>query len=251
MPAHAGGLGDAEIHDLHPAVVADHDVFRLQIAMDDVVLVHVLERIARCGGDIDRLADRHDLDRVQHVAERFAFEKLHDDIGPALVFDRKDLQQARMIERLADFLFALEARKEGRIAFEPHERHFHGDGLARFRIGRLEDRGHAAAADDAVDLEAVVQHIADFDLEGHGNLCFVKDGLTAEIAQRVDALDLNDLNRKIVVGAAPFGQLNQLAACFRRRFFGDEIQNLLFGDAKMQAVASIARGCRPAAPATV
>ena len=68
-------------------------------------------------------------------------------------------------------------------------------------------------------LKRLSKHIANFDLEGHGNLCFVKDGLTAEIAQRVDAFDLNDLNRKVVVGAAPFGQLNQLAASFVAAIF--------------------------------
>ncbi len=42
-PSHAG---DAEIHNADGAVVADHDVLRLEIAMDDIVVVHVLHGLA-------------------------------------------------------------------------------------------------------------------------------------------------------------------------------------------------------------
>ena len=87
-----------------------------------------------------------------------------------------------MIERLADFLLALKSREESRIALESHERHFDGDGLPDFKSVALKIEAMPLRLTSAIDLEAVIQHIADFDLVGHGNLCFVKDGLAAEIA---------------------------------------------------------------------
>ena len=56
---------------------------------------------------------------------------------------------------------------------------------------------------------------------------------------------MNDLNRKIVVGAAPLGQLDQFAAGFWRRFLGDEIQNFLLGDAEVQAIGALHEDIAP------
>ena len=56
-----------------------------------------------------------------------------------------------MIEGLADFLFAVEAVEEDRIAFHFRVGNFDGDGAAVAEVGGAENGGHAAAGDDAVD----------------------------------------------------------------------------------------------------
>ena len=54
----SGRLGNAEIHDANAAIVAEHDVFRLQVAMDDVLPVHVLQGLADAAGNRQGIAAR-------------------------------------------------------------------------------------------------------------------------------------------------------------------------------------------------
>jgi hypothetical protein len=45
--------GDAEVHHLHRAGLADHDVGGLDVAVDDAVLVAEVQRLARIGDHLD------------------------------------------------------------------------------------------------------------------------------------------------------------------------------------------------------
>ena len=60
---HAGRLptrlGEAEVEHLHRAVGADLDVGRLQVAVDDPLLVRRLERFGDLPRDRQRFIDRH------------------------------------------------------------------------------------------------------------------------------------------------------------------------------------------------
>ena len=49
--------GDAEVHE-HDAVVAEDHVLRLDVAVHDLLVVHVLQRLAAVAGVLDRVAER-------------------------------------------------------------------------------------------------------------------------------------------------------------------------------------------------
>ena len=49
-------LGDAEVGDLHPALLVEQDVLRLDVAVDDAFVVRELERLADLRDDRQRLA---------------------------------------------------------------------------------------------------------------------------------------------------------------------------------------------------
>ena len=51
-------LGDAEVEDLHAPVAREEDVLRLQIAMDDALLVRGGEALRDLQRDVDGLARR-------------------------------------------------------------------------------------------------------------------------------------------------------------------------------------------------
>ena len=56
-----------------------------------------------------------------------------------------------MIEFLADFGFALEAVEEEWVGLHFRMRDFDGDRGRCCEVGRLEDRGHAAARDELIE----------------------------------------------------------------------------------------------------
>ena len=62
------------------------------------------------------------------------------------------------LQRLADFLLALEPAGPGNVALELHVGHFDGDDLAGFAVARLVNARHPAAADALENFKPVVEH---------------------------------------------------------------------------------------------
>ena len=83
-----GGTREAEIHHLHPSVAADHDVFGLEVAVDEPFPG---PRVAEGVGDAPR--DRHRLGFGERAGagdaggERFARELFHDDAELAVAVE--------------------------------------------------------------------------------------------------------------------------------------------------------------------
>ncbi|PYS05386.1 MAG: hypothetical protein DMG12_07905 [Acidobacteria bacterium] len=67
-------LCNSEIHDAEGPVIADHDVRRFQIAVDDTVLVHVFQRVTKPAGDLQSVWHRQEFDSLQQTIERLALE---------------------------------------------------------------------------------------------------------------------------------------------------------------------------------
>ena len=51
----ANKLGDAKVGDLHPALLVEQDVLRLDVAVDDALLVRELQRLANLRHNGQRL----------------------------------------------------------------------------------------------------------------------------------------------------------------------------------------------------
>src|SRR6185436_6367293 len=52
-----GNLGDAEIDNLDAAIARDHDVFRLEITVNDAALVRGRQSVGDLNGDVEELLD--------------------------------------------------------------------------------------------------------------------------------------------------------------------------------------------------
>ena len=77
-------FGQAEVQNLHAAVVGDEDVLGFQIAMDDALVVRGRETV----GDLERVLDglaRAEAAPSDPLAQRLAFEQFLDDVGRVLV----------------------------------------------------------------------------------------------------------------------------------------------------------------------
>ena len=90
-PAHRLSFRDPEIHNPKRAVLAQHDVGRLHVAMDHAMIVHVLQRITQPARDFQCVGDRQDAHRLHEPVQSLPLHKFHDDVGPAFLFDGNDL----------------------------------------------------------------------------------------------------------------------------------------------------------------
>ena len=154
--------GDAEIGHLQPALRADEHVVRLDVAVDDPVLVRETDRRQ----DLPRVVDR-DLDRRRpaphdQLLQGAAVEVLHRDVvgalGLAAVVDRDDVRVAQAGRVLGLAAEALDERVVGRVAVvEDLDR----DAAAELLVLGEVDVRHPTRAELALDAVAAVEDGAD------------------------------------------------------------------------------------------
>ena len=88
-------FGDAEVRDLHPALLVQQDVLGLDVAVDDALLVGILERLADGRHDGQRLLGR-ELPGLQELPQVHPIHELHQQViqavGLAEVIDGDDVR---------------------------------------------------------------------------------------------------------------------------------------------------------------
>jgi hypothetical protein len=158
------GAGDAEVHHLDGAARGEHDVGGLDVAVDDARAVRVGERIEHARGELQRaLGD--DLAAVaQHLAQGHALDELHHDVrhghlGRAVLLFAGVVHgdDVRVVEARRRLRLAAETRLERRVARQVDAQPLHGDVALQPQVARAPDLGHAAAADDLVQLIAAAE----------------------------------------------------------------------------------------------
>ena len=145
------GLGQAEVDDLGDGlavVEADEDVRGLQVAVDDALLMGVLDGLANRDEELEPLLDR-EADVVAVLGDRHAFDVFHDEVRPAFVGHAavKDLGDVGMVHQGEGLPLGLEPREDlARVHARLDE--LEGD-AALDRLGLLgdPDGAHAAFAD--------------------------------------------------------------------------------------------------------
>jgi hypothetical protein len=142
---------DAEIEDLGAAIARQEDVVRLQIAMDDSLLVRRGQSVRDLQRGIDG-APRWQRTAFQPLAQRHAFEQLADDVRrPTLVADVVNRQQVGMIEHPGRARLLLETLHAFLIAERERGQDFDRDVASEARVFRAIHGTHAAFAEKAHD----------------------------------------------------------------------------------------------------
>ena len=152
------GPGDAEVGDLDATFAVDDHVVRLDVPVDDPVLVRVAQR----GEDLSRVRDRdrHRARPARHdqLLQRPALDVLHHDVvralGDAPVVDRDDVgvRQPGGVGRLA--AEALDELLVVRVALVED---LHRDAAAELLVLGEPDVGHPARAELALEAVAVCE----------------------------------------------------------------------------------------------
>ena len=146
----AGGVGEATAHDaevehLHLAVLFDHHVRRLHVAVDEPRAVRRREHARYRGAPPDPPREGH-LDLAEVRRERAASDQLHRDEGDVVVLAHvEDDDGAGVLEGGRGLRLDEHARARRRVAVgaQQLERHL----AAEARVPRAEHLGHAAVAD--------------------------------------------------------------------------------------------------------
>ncbi len=152
----ADDVRDAEVHDLGAPVGGDHDVRRLQVAVDDALRVRVLERVEALPGQAQHLLERQLLVLCE-CGERAPLDVLHHDERDPLdgvpdVEDRHDalVQQLARGARLAvEALLVL--LPLGRRELHRGLDQLHGHAPVDRGVAGEQDGSHRAAADRLLD----------------------------------------------------------------------------------------------------
>jgi hypothetical protein len=140
-------MSDAEIHELDLAVPLDHDIARLDVAVDEPAHMSIIQGIADLDGDHGPHIDRQCpgfLDDVGKVGPVNVFH--HNAVGrfvPVIV----DVDDVLVLERSSDPAFALETLDDLSIMmiglFQLLDGHRPAEGL----LDSLVHRGHAPGPD--------------------------------------------------------------------------------------------------------
>ena len=77
-------LGEAEVEDLHEAIVCDHQVLGLEVSMDDSGSVRLGKAIRHLRGELEKLLGGEWFPG-KHCPECLAVDVLHGDVASAFV----------------------------------------------------------------------------------------------------------------------------------------------------------------------
>ena len=167
QPLEVDHVRDAEVHQLHHSVGADHDVLRLHVAVEDAVGVRVREGAADLQDDHRPDLGERDRPVGDHLLEGLTVDELGDDV-------RLGVRLRGVVEDLEDVLVA-KLRHRLRLALEPVARflvigevfvqHLHGDHALQRAIDAAIDNGHPALP-DSIEQLVLVEDLADLDHRG-------------------------------------------------------------------------------------
>ncbi len=144
-------LCEPEVHQLC-ARLGQHDVRRLQIAMNDALLMRLLQGLCDFCSNLQNLIKRQHAFR-QTLSESLAFEILHDqEVGAILRADVVKGTDIRMLERGNGFGLALHALPQFRIRGKMRRQNLDGNGAVEAGVLGTIDFSHAARAEGRLNL---------------------------------------------------------------------------------------------------
>ena len=142
-----------EIRHLHAPAAVEQNVLRLDVAVDDALVVGELQRVANLRHDGQRLA-RRNAAGVEQLPQVHAVHEFHEEIKqavrPAEFVNRHDAGMIELRQRLG---FAGEAFGKRGVVADAGRQNFQRDDAVQFLLPRLVNRAHAALADEFEDFE--------------------------------------------------------------------------------------------------
>jgi hypothetical protein len=141
------GLGKPEVEDLDLPLDGRLDVLGLEVAMDDPLLVGLLQRLGDLARDGETFPPRQG-SRLETIRQRRPLDQVHDERAHAVrFFEAEDRRDVRMVELGEELRFALEAREAFRVLGERRRQHLDRHLPVEPGVGRAIDLAHPALAE--------------------------------------------------------------------------------------------------------
>ena len=153
------GLGQPEVEDLHDALLGDHDVARLHVAVHEPGPVRGPERTRRIDEPRHLGVDR-DPAFTEVMAKRDSADELHRDVRDALgLAELVDRHRIGVVQRCGRAGLTKEPGgtpgvRDGHRGLTVRAEHLQRDGPVKAGVDRPIHLAHATAADQALDLVA-------------------------------------------------------------------------------------------------
>ncbi len=145
-------LGETKIENLYSRVPGDEDVFRLQVAMNDPLLIGGRQSESDLPRNLDRLA-RRQCPGTQPFAERLSFEQLAHHVRSSIVgSDVVHGQNVWMIQGCYRAGFALEALQAVGVRRKRWRQHLDGNNPIKPRVASPINLAHSARPKRRLDL---------------------------------------------------------------------------------------------------
>lgn len=138
--------GDAEVHDLDHALLGNHDVAGLDVAVDDAHAVRVFERVEHAHHHLLGVALAQRAIHLEDVTQGLALDVLHHQIrqmldlagfrGDGFLARIVDVHDVRVVHLRDGMGFTAETLKEDAVSGEIGAHDLDGDGTPQTRVGR-------------------------------------------------------------------------------------------------------------------
>ena len=143
-----GERGEPEVHDLDQAVTGQHQVARLDVAVDDAVAVGLTEPDGNLDGDGEGLLNGQ-RSACEPRPQRLAVHVGHadEDLATGGLVDLVDCAYVGVVDRARGLRLVREALARGRVAGELRRQELEGDEALEARVFGLVDDSHPAATE--------------------------------------------------------------------------------------------------------
>ncbi len=146
-------MGHAEIQDFHQTVGADENVRRLDVPVDDSVLVGEMQTLARLDGDVQELSVGPALVGLHHGLQVGPVEQLHDNVRRLLLLaqleDGDDVGVPQAAGRLG---LGVETLAELRVRHQLRRHGLDGDLALEGGVEGDVDHAHRSLPEGSLDL---------------------------------------------------------------------------------------------------
>ncbi len=147
-----GGLGHAEVGDVDPIRGVEHDVLRLQVAMDDALIVGGLEALGGLAEDPQQSLDRELALLLQDRREVPSVDELHrQELDAVALSEVEDAQHVRVGDAAGELDLALEALEGVGVVGDVRTNQLESDVAVEPLVMDQVDRTHASHAQQALD----------------------------------------------------------------------------------------------------
>ena len=139
---------ESEVQNLQLTLIVNNKIARLNVAMDDALLVSVSQPSRRFGHDLTGVRNRQRTELAEHPSQVDAVDLLHDQVRSVAVLPRVGgSNDGRVVERPDRSHFPRKSVARNPMLLMRRQQNFQSNISTKMRVSRRKDDTHPAATD--------------------------------------------------------------------------------------------------------